>query len=470
MPVSFRTIAVVAAHALVLSGLCLLTASSAPGQRRGKPLTFPNAHGVAETITTTGTLDTRNAFFASTFGTNGRSCVTCHQPDSGWSITPKHIKARFEATGGMDPLFRLVDGANSLDADVSTRKARRQAYSMLLKKGLIRVDLPIPPDAEFELAAAEDPYGYAHRSELSCFRRPLPSTNLRFLSAVMWDGRETTEPLTIQPYGTDESANVAALLSNLLRQSNNATRVHAEAAQDLTDAERQQIVALEMSLFTAQRQGNKVGSLDRHGALGGPASLLTQRYYIGINDNVADPYGPFDGRAMRLYDAWLTSPDPRRRSVARGEALFNTLPIILTGVKGLNDNPYFGRPPVVVGTCTTCHNTPNVGNHSLAVPLDIGVSDASRRTPDMPLYTLRHRTSGETIQTTDPGRALITGKWDDIGRFKGPVLRALAARPPYFHNGSADTLDDVVDFYNERFGIGMTQRQKDDLTAFLENL
>jgi hypothetical protein len=50
------------------------------------------------------------------------------------------------------------------------------------------------------------------------------------------------------------------------------------------------------------------------------------------------------------------------------------------------------------------------------VPLNIGIADASRRTPDMPLYTLRHNVAPfEEVQTTDPGRALITGAWKDIG-------------------------------------------------------
>jgi cytochrome c peroxidase len=88
----------------------------------------------------------------------------------------------------------------------------------------------------------------------------------------------------------------------------------------------------------------------------------------------------------------------------------------------------------------------------------------------MPLYTLRNKTTGATVQTTDPGRALISGKWSDIGKFKGPVLRSLAARPPYFHNGSAETLDDVVEFYNTRFDIGLTRQEKSDLVAFLRSL
>jgi cytochrome c peroxidase len=74
------------------------------------------------------------------------------------------------------------------------------------------------------------------------------------------------------------------------------------------------------------------------------------------------------------------------------------------------------------------------------------------------------------FDVTDPGRALITGKCADIGRVKGPILRGLAARAPYFHNGSAATLRDAVEFYDRRFDIGFTEQQKADLVAFLSAL
>ena len=111
-----------------------------------------------------------------------------------------------------------------------------------------------------------------------------------------------------------------------------------------------------------------------------------------------------------------------------------------------------------------------MGNHSLAIALDIGLTDGSRRTRDMPLYTLRNRTSGEQITSTDPGLALSTGKWKDIGRFKGPVLRGLGARAPYFHNGFAQDLDAVLNFYTQRFGVTFTRRERADLIAFLRTL
>jgi cytochrome c peroxidase len=65
---------------------------------------------------------------------------------------------------------------------------------------------------------------------------------------------------------------------------------------------------------------------------------------------------------------------------------------------------------------------------------------------------------------------MITGKWSDMGKFKGSILRALAARPPYFHYGSAATLEAAAEFYNTRFRMGLSSRDKADLAAFLAAL
>ncbi|HEX7836524.1 MAG TPA: hypothetical protein VF469_03625, partial [Kofleriaceae bacterium] len=159
-----------------------------------------------------------------------------------------------------------------------------------------------------------------------------------------------------------------------------------------------------------------------------------------------------------------------RRAIARGQALFNSHPIAITGVSGINDEAAFGKPATLMGTCSSCHNTPNGGNHSVVAPLNIGLVDASRRTKDMPLYTLRNKTTGQTVQVTDPGRAMVDGNWSHIGRFMGPMLRNLAPRAPYFHNGFAADLNAVVDFYNDRFHIGFTKQEKSDLVAFLRSL
>ena len=86
------------------------------------------------------TVTAHNAFFKN-MGTNGRTCFTCHQPQDGWTISAASARARFDASGGKDPLFRLVDGASCPSADVSTPEAKRQAYSLLIDKGLIRIGI-----------------------------------------------------------------------------------------------------------------------------------------------------------------------------------------------------------------------------------------------------------------------------------------------------------------------------------------
>ena len=244
---------------------------------------------------------------------------------------------------------------------------------------------------------------------------------------------------------------------------------------DLTPQERQAIVAFETGLFTAQVWDRDAGLLRDDGALGGPVALSQQPFFIGINDPVGlnPTNAPFDPRAFTIFTAWSSQKDRARRAIARGQEIFNTKPIVLSGVAGLNGQTFSNGvtlPASFTGTCTTCHDAPNAGDHSVKAPLNIGLTDASRRTPDMPLYTLRRLSNGDVVKTTDPGRAMITGKWADIGKFKGPVLRALASRAPYFHNGLADSLEAVVDFYESRFNVGLTAREKADLVAFLRAL
>jgi hypothetical protein len=430
-------------------------------------LLIANRTGLFTTASARGGIELDNEFFQD-LGENGRRCVSCHIPTEGWTITPRQLAAVFEATGGgahddgfgLGAVFRTVDGANAPNADVSTLARRRVAYSMLLHRGLIRVGLPIPASAEFELVAVDDPYQFASAAELSLFRRPLPTTNLKFDSTVMWDGREVVPGATV--------------ISEFLTQASDATVGHAQGAA-LDQAQRSSIVKFEIALASAQILDRDAGSLRAAGAHGGPDAILREPFHIGINDNFgdSDTGEPFSPIVFTIYDAWRHARGHQaeaRRAVARGQALFNTMPIKISGVSGINDEAAFGKPDVIVGSCTTCHDAPNGGSHSIVAPLNIGLVDGSRRTPDMPLYTLRNKTTGAEVQVTDPGRALIDGKWSHIGRFKGPMLRNLAARAPYFHNGFAADLDQVIDFYDERFDIGLSTQDHADLVAFLRSL
>ena len=127
-----------------------------------------------------------NAFFQN-LGSNGRTCFSCHEPQDGWSLSAQHAQARFDADPN-DPLFRRVDGATCPSDDVSTLDTKRAAYSLLTKKGLIRIGLPMQSAMEFQILGVGDPYGCntnavtgltgSKSGIVSVYRRPLPSTNL----------------------------------------------------------------------------------------------------------------------------------------------------------------------------------------------------------------------------------------------------------------------------------------------------
>jgi cytochrome c peroxidase len=434
-----------------------------------------DASGAIATFQPGGATFTANNAFFKDLGTNGRTCFTCHQPQNGWGVSAASVAGRFADSAGTDPIFRLVDGATCPSANVSSLQAKRQAYSLLTGKGLIRIGLPMPAPAilQFAVTSVSDPYqcttnpltGLTNPTTgiVSVYRRPLPSTNLGFLSAIMWDGREPS----------------------LTSQAIDATLGHAQAVAAPNAAQQAEIVAFESGIFAAQDLDDKAQVLHSDGALGGPIALSLQlsKFFIGVNDPLGlNPTGaPFNPNIFDVYRPWLglTGRDegPQyRQSIARGEEVFNTTNINITGVAGLNDALKVASIP---GFCGTCHDTPNVGNHSVKAPLNIGIADAGANSPPsldisgLPVFTLtcaKGPLAGQTFVVTDPGRALISGQCADIGKLKGPILRGLAARAPYFHNGSAATLLDVVNFYDQRFGIGFTSQQKSDLVNFLNAL
>jgi len=455
--------------------------------------------GVLETLSSTGPVDHRNPFFQ-VLGTNGRSCATCHAPDQAFSLSAAGARRVFRQTRGRDPLFAAFDGGNCRNAPVGDRAS----HSLILNYGLIRIALPLPANAEFTVSVVHDPYGCAMtvdpqtgQTDIAVYRRPLPATNLSFLSAVMVDARETLAPLNAG------GSFLANLETDLKHQALDATTGHAQASQPPTDAQLTAIVRFELGLYTAQGLDWRAGALSQGGAQGGAVPLAAQEYFPGINDSLGgNPTGsPFDPAAMTLFAAWDTGSDadagtPRsgfrdaaRRAIAAGERIFDTAPLLITTVRGINDSAALGKPDTVVAHCSTCHDAPNVGDHSLPVPLDIGTSHsalsgtesdpriaaglAELSAPDLPIYLISGCVSpfnpGQPVSfyTSDPGRALITGKCSDVNRIKGPILRGLAARAPYFHNGAAATLAQVVSFYDKRFQMGLTPQQEADLAAFL---
>src|ERR1700722_2927426 len=424
-------------------------AAATNGQSLPNLFPLPNGSGLLETYNINNQPISLSGAFFQSLGTNGRSCSSCHLPTEGWSVSAAEIQLRLLINLGLDPIFRTNDGSNcDQNINTSTLEGRRQAYSLLLSRGLIRIALAVPAGAEFTVLNANNPYGCSDTSTVSVYRRPLPTTNLGFLSTLMWDGRESTPPSTQKI----TYPNTGQLLADLAHQAIDATTGHAQGAVP-TPAQVQDIVTFETALRTAQAFDFKAGLLNDGGATGGPVALASQSFFIGINDSFPpsfanNPTGAtFTPDIFTLYNAWSNSQNGARASVARGQTVFNSKPITISGVAGIND--VVGLPASFSGTCGTCHDSPNAGNHSVSAPLNIGVADLTSplNVSYLPIFTIMNNATGAVVQTTDPGRAMTTGKFADISKVKGPVLRGLASRAPYFHNGSASTLADAVEFY-----------------------
>ncbi len=466
---------------------------------------FEDGTGAVSTFNIAGDIHKDNNPFFQSLGTNGRTCETCHEANQAFSISAKGVQELYDRTQGTDPLFAAFDGANCPTAT----STERDAHSLLLERGLIRIGITLPAAPEFQIAVVHDPYGCAITTDvttgrplISVYRRPLPTTNLRYLSTIMFDGRETLMPL-------NNAQTIAANMNfDLEDQAKTAVLQHAQGMAP-SDEQLAQIVQFEMGLSTAQMRDYAAGSLEKHGATGGALALSNQPYYPGANDALGgDPTGaPFNSSAFSLYAAWEKPSangsgydgrdgwdDPQRNAaredIAAGEVLFNTRAAIITGVRGLNDNAALGSPASITGTCTTCHDSPNVGNHSVALPLDIATSRLpgyesnnaivaglqELSPPDLPVFEIRGcpdpANPGSTITyySSDPGKGLVSGKCADVNRGKGPILRGLAARAPYFHNGAAANLEELVNFYNQRFQMNFTEKEKRQLIAFLNSL
>jgi hypothetical protein len=153
--------------------------------------------------------------------------------------------------------------------------------SLVVNNGLIRIGIQLPPNSfsssppQFTISAVQDPYGCAlttnaqGQQTVSVYRRPLPATNLGFLSTVMWDGRESfLNPLN---NGQNFSANLNA---DLTQQAIDATLTHAQATEPPTPTQLSQIVSFELALNSAQLYDFNAGNLyEQNGSQGGPQFL-----------------------------------------------------------------------------------------------------------------------------------------------------------------------------------------------------
>jgi hypothetical protein len=479
-----------------------------PGEQRPLPayIEYANASGRIGILNAEGPVETKGHPFFEPLGPNGRACVSCHQPADGMSLARSSIVQRWTETKGTDPIFAAIDGANCPHLPA----ADPASHSLLLERGLFRIPVRWPPvDAggraitpDFTLEVVRDPTGCnthpvygieGERREVSVYRRPRPAANLRYVASSRFGispfiGKTgmlaAVDPDTGRPVNMNMMAD--ARESTLKTQAQSAARGHLEVAAPLSPQQLERIRTFELQLYAAQAFSRGAGALNEPG---GPSGLGPQAMAAGSDGVLGNNTTRF---VIPMEDKWAKVPEGRgdaerarnafRQSVQRGHDVFFFRTFWISDAMHIN-TVGLGNP--IKRTCSTCHGMHMTGMDTANGWMDVGTTNhpwaleppespwAAER-PALPLFRITCRADlpphpflGRTIYTQDPGRALISGKCEDVGTIVIQQFRGLAARPPYFSNGSAATLRELVDFYDRRFNIRLTEQERTDLVNFL---
>jgi len=340
---------------------------------------------------------------------NGRACADCHMVADHFQLSPASAEARFQLLQKRrqwnrkadDPLFRPIDAD-----DFRAQGTRAHDFSNLRQNGLIRIEFALP--ANIKLI---DPATNAPSAETAVdLWRMVPSVNDVKLTGSDGLNLWPREPNRGGGYQLD--GRVPDLQEQALGALLNHAKIQSPPPQRMLD----DLAAFQRVLFTNER-------------------------VRALSDAVSAGTTP------------LPDADPPLNALEQqGKAVF-------------------------VRACSHCHGGPGqsttqapvVRYHDIVTqcprPIDT-VSPARFSFKPCPQRLARNArtyeitlTDGSKVRRTssDPGRALLTGfvggppPFDDWNKLDVPGLRGIRNTAPYFHNNSADTLEEVVDHYIEFF-------------------
>jgi cytochrome c peroxidase len=338
-------------------------------------------------------------------GANGRACSTCHVPEEAFQLSPENV-ARRQAD---DPLFRPIDAD-----DFREHGPAAHEYSNL-RRGLIRVSIPLPPnlrliDPRTDLPSTET---------VADVWRAVPSILNVAISGP--DGVEPTWRLGPNPNGGYQ---IDARIDSLQNQAIAALRSHA-GAQQLPSAQwLDELAAFESAQFS---------------------SAGVQRLAL----------------AMREGRKPLPDPDPPLNALEqRGKEVFKRACSACHGSEQHPSTSTVTSPPLKLRYHTILSACPRPKQEwctKLGCFTFPACDPALERTVRTYELTLPNGMK-ERIVTSDPGRLLLSGDLLDAesldhshGVFDIPQLHGIARTAPYFHNNSAATLEDVLTLYQAFF-------------------
>jgi cytochrome c peroxidase len=313
-----------------------------------------------------------DVFFHETFGGNGRTCATCHDPRNEFTVSPELVQQRYQADP-THPLFRPIDSDDGAGNN----------YATLLDHALFKVTIALHPN----VSVVDAP----QQRTITVWRGVPSIANVALTGPYLQDGRAASLP----------------------EQAAGAIAGHMQPARKPNKRELEALDVFQREFF-------------------------------------------YPMRIRSLTDATDTLPKPPGF----------TMPVMNTAA--LRGKASFDLH------CRRCHD-----GELLDTPREAGVSRfanafvSDRNVLHLPLFFLSFRQpDGTSIITvsSDPGRAAITGDFQDLNKFDTPSLRGVKHTAPYFHDNSAATLEDVIRHYNLTFNFQILSAERDDLIAFLETL
>ena len=352
-------------------------------------------------------------------GGNGRACADCHMPSEGFQLSPAAARARFEHVlserarnqNADDPLFRPVDAD-----DFRTHGELASDYSNLVENGLVRVSMALPANVRLIDPATGQP---SDETFVDLWRAVMPVFNVAITGPdnvdPTWPDVPRAPILGLDPVGPNPRGGYQhdARFATLQEQARGALFAHAQIQDEPPARLLDDLAAFQNTLFSSPG-----------------VRQLAQALQTGTPPPDPDPE--------------LTAEE------AQGKAVFNR-------------------------ACATCHGSPlHPGTTTSDVTLTTVVAPVARylnirtscpRPPEDTFapcqariqrnartyrITLANGTT-QTVTTTDPGRMLLTGQPGDVGIMDVTNLRGIGRTAPYFHNNSADTLEEVLDHYEAFF-------------------
>lgn len=335
---------------------------------------------------------------------NGRSCADCHMPTDHFQLSPANAEARFRFLqlrrrfdpNADDPLFRSIDAD-----DFRVNGESAHDFTNLRKNGLVRIPLTLPPNMQ-----VLDPVSGLWVNETDVWRMTPSVDN------VALTGNDGENPWFRDPNPTG-GYQLDGRFGTLQEQAHGAFVTHAQTTNPIPTGILDDLGSFQRVLFSS----NRVRAL-------------------------AD--------AVRAGTSPLPDPDPPLTALeTQGKEIFSRACSVCHGGSGQSTSP----PGItrMHDIFTQCPRPP--ANPFFAF---------TQCSPELMrnVRTYRITTDGVTFtrDSSDPGRALLTGKvdlipnpFDDWNKMDVNGLHGIKNTAPYFHNNSAATLEAVVDHYVELF-------------------